>query len=232
MRFLALLCVFLTAGAYGATPAPASASAEGAARPTILVLGDSLSAGYGMNVAQGWVALLAKRIDAQGYGYRIVNASSSGETTGGGRTRLPRALDLHQPAIVVIELGSNDGLRGLPLEQIRTNLNAMITLSKSRGARVLLLGMQIPPNYGAIYTAGFQATFRELAAQHGLVLVPFLMDGVALDSELMQEDDLHPNAAGQPRLLDNVWPFLEPMLQRNVNSQRSTPAAGSVTSAR
>jgi acyl-CoA thioesterase I len=132
----------------------------------------------------------------------------------------------------VIELGSNDGLRGLPLEQIRANLDAMITLSRSRGASVLLVGMQIPPNYGATYTAGFQATFRELAAQHRLVLVPFLMDGVALDSELMQEDDLHPNAAGQPRLLDNVWPFLEPMLKRNVNVETRSPSAGGVASAR
>lgn len=192
--------------------------------PTILVVGDSLSAGYGIDVNESWVSLLARRLEAQGYGYRVVNASSSGETTGGGRTRLPRALDLHKPELVIIELGANDGLRGLPIDQMRTNLDAMIGLAKSRGARVLLLGMQIPPNYGPAYTTGFQATFSELARLHQVPLVPFFMDRVALRSDLLLDDELHPNAAGQPLLLDNVWPMLEPMLKRNVNSPRKSAA--------
>ncbi len=217
-----------------ATAQPATPTAESAAAPTptILVFGDSLSAGYGINVAKGWVALLAKRLDAQGYGYQVVNASVSGETTGGGRTRLPRALDLHKPAVAIIELGANDGLRGLPLEQMRSNLEAMIELAKSRNARVLVIGMQMPPNYGPMYTTGFHTTFGELAKRHRVSLVPFFMEGIALRSELMQDDELHPNETGQPLLLDNVWPFLEPMLKRNVNVQRNTKASGSAAAGR
>lgn len=204
--------------------AEAAAPALPADAPTILVVGDSLSAGYGINVNEGWVSLLARRLEAQGYGYRVVNASSSGETTGGGLTRLPRALDLHKPELVILELGSNDGLRGLPIAQMRANLEAMIGLAKSRGARVLLLGMQIPPNYGPTYTSGFHAAFVDLAKQHQLPLVPFFLDRVALRTDLMQDDELHPNAAGQPLLLDNVWPSLEPLLKRNVNVQRKSAA--------
>jgi len=217
-----VLVALLATGAHAAAPAPARPAA-----PTILVFGDSLSAGYGINVTKGWVALLAKRLEAQGYGYRVVNASVSGETTGGGRTRLPRALDLHKPDIAILELGSNDGLRGLPLEQMRANLEAMIQLAKGRGAHVLVAGMQMPPNYGATYTTGFRNSFSELAERHQVSLVPFFMEGIALKDELMQADDLHPNEAGQPLLLDNVWPFLEPLLKRNVNVQRSAPVSGS-----
>lgn len=217
MRYALVLLFGMMATAGAATPATPPAAA-----PTILVVGDSLSAGYGINVDEGWVSLLARRLETQGYGYRVVNASSSGETTGGGRTRLPRALDLHKPVLVILELGSNDGLRGLPLEQMRANLDAMIDLAKAKGSQVLLVGMQIPPNYGPTYTGGFQATFTELARRHQVPLVPFFMDGVALRSDLMQDDELHPNAAGQPLLLDNVWPLLEPMLKRNVNVQRKT----------
>ncbi len=223
MRYALVLLLGMMTTAGAATPAAAPATAPLAA-PTILVVGDSLSAGYGIDVNEGWVSLLARRLETQGYGYRVVNASASGETTGGGRARLPRALELHKPDLVILELGSNDGLRGLPLEQMRTNLDAMIDLAKARGSRVLLLGMQIPPNYGPTYTGGFQATFAELARRHQVPLVPFFMDGVALRSELMQDDELHPNAAGQPVLLDNVWPLLEPMLKRNVNVQRKTAA--------
>lgn len=204
--------------------AEAAAPATPAAAPIILVVGDSLSAGYGINVNEGWVSLLARRLETQGYGYRVVNASSSGETTGGGRTRLPRALDLHKPELVILELGANDGLRGLPIEQMRTNLEAMIDLAKSRGARVLLLGMQIPPNYGPMYTNGFNATFAELAKRQDVPLVPFFLDQVALRTELMQDDQLHPNATAQPLLLDNVWSALEPLLKRNVNVQRKSTA--------
>ena len=218
-----VLLTLLSTGVYAAAPAATSRTAPA---PTILVFGDSLSAGYGINVTKGWVALLAKRLEAQGYGYQVVNASVSGETTGGGRTRLPRALDLHKPDIAILELGSNDGLRGLPLEQMRANLETMIQLAKSRGTRVVLVGMQMPPNYGPVYTTGFRSTFNDLAKRHQVSLVPFFMEGIALKAELMQEDDLHPNEAGQPLLLDNVWPFLEPLLKRNVNVQRGTQASG------
>lgn len=218
-----LVLLLATTAQAGSPPAAGPA----APAPTILVFGDSLSAGYGINVTRGWVALLAKRLEAQGYGYQVVNASVSGETTGGGRTRLPRALDLHRPAIAILELGANDGLRGLPLEQMRANLDAMIRLAKARGTRVLVVGMQVPPNYGPVYTTGFRTTFSELAKQHQVSLVPFFMEGIALKPELMQDDDLHPNESGQPLLLDNVWPFLEPLLKRNVNAQRGSQASGS-----
>jgi acyl-CoA thioesterase-1 len=181
---------------------------------TVLVLGDSLSAAYGIKPAEGWVALLQKRMRTQGYGQRIVNASVSGETTSGGLQRLPRALQLHQPAVVVIELGANDGLRGLPLSVTRENLSKMVAASKHAGADVLLVGMQMPPNYGARYTAEFAALFRELAKRNAIALVPFLLDSVALEDKLMQADGLHPNVNGQPLLLDNVWPHLEPLLKK------------------
>lgn len=227
LRCLIVLCVLFAAGAHAGAP-PLSGSQN--ATPTVLVFGDSLSAGYGINVKDGWVALLGKRLAAEGYGYQVVNASVTGETTGGGRTRLPRALELHRPAVVVLELGSNDGLRGLPLEQMRANLDVMITLSSDHGARVLLVGMQIPPNYGPTYTTGFHGAFQELAERHKVALVPFFMEGVALRGELIQDDGLHPNAAGQPLLLDNVWPFLTPLLKRNVNVQRKTAAADEAAS--
>jgi acyl-CoA thioesterase-1 len=226
--FLALVALLAT-GVHAATPAKPVAVAGA---PKILVFGDSLSAGYGINVAKGWVALLAKRLESQGYGYQVVNASVSGETSGGGRTRFPRALDLHRPDIAILELGSNDGLRGLPLEQMRANLDAMIQLARDRGTRVVLVGMQMPPNYGPAYTADFQATFSDLAKRHQVSLVPFFMEGIALKAELMQDDNLHPNETGQPLLLDNVWPFLEPLLQRNVNVQRGTQPVGSGQSSR
>jgi acyl-CoA thioesterase-1 len=228
-RCLIAFCVLFAGSAHAATP---SVSGQPVAAPTVLVFGDSLSAGYGINVKDGWVALLAKRLAAEGYGYQVVNASVSGETTGGGRTRLPRALELHQPAVVVLELGSNDGLRGLPIEQMRANLDAMIKLSSERGARVLLVGMQIPPNYGPTYTTGFHGTFQELAERYKVALVPFFMEGVALRGELIQDDGLHPNTAGQPLLLDNVWPFLAPLLKRNVNVQRKTAAASEAVAGR
>ena len=217
-RWALVALALLASAAQAGAPAPAASPAT--PTPTILVFGDSLSAAYGISQSKGWVALLAKRLEAQGYGYQVVNASASGETTGGGRTRWPRALDLHKPAIAILELGSNDGLRGLPIEQMRANLDTMIQLAKSRGARVLLLGMQMPPNYGPAYTTGFRSAFTELAKSHQVSLVPFFMEGVALNAELMQDDDLHPNEAGQPLLLDNVWPFLEPLLKRNVNVQQ------------
>jgi len=182
--------------------------------PVILVVGDSLSAAYGIRLEQGWVSLLQRRLEAEGYGYRVVNASTSGETTGGALARLPRALERHRPAIVVLELGANDGLRGLPISQVRANFDAMLQLSRAAGARILLIGMHIPPNYGPSYTSAFDSMYRELAPADDPPLVPFLLDGVALDDSLMQADGLHPNAAAQPRLLDTVWPKLKPLLQK------------------
>jgi acyl-CoA thioesterase-1 len=181
---------------------------------TILIVGDSLSAGYGIKVETGWVNLLAKRLAEQGYEYRVVNASVSGETSGGGKVRLPALLSTHKPAIVILELGANDGLRGLPNAQLRSNLGTMIDAAQQARAKVLLVGMQIPTNYGQAYTEGFNAVFTDLAKTRRVALAPFLMDGVALDAKALQADNLHPNELGQPRLLENVWPKLRPLLQR------------------
>jgi acyl-CoA thioesterase-1 len=186
---------------------------------TILVFGDSLSAAYGLSSAEGWAALLQRRLREQGYGYRIVNASISGETTSGGLQRLPRALELNRPAIVLLELGANDGLRGLPLSLIRGNLEQMIRLSQQAGARVLLLGIRLPPNYGARYADEFAALYPDLAKQYQLPLVPFLLDRVALKPNLMQSDGLHPDAAGEPIVLENVWSELKPMLQKRATGE-------------
>jgi acyl-CoA thioesterase-1 len=188
------------------------ASAASPAQPTIVVLGDSLSAGYGIKIQEGWVNLLAKRLVSEGYGYRVVNASVSGETTQGGLARLPRALETHKPAVVIVELGGNDGLRGLPLKASRDNLDRIIKLSRAAQARVLLVGMMIPPNYGPRYGQEFRDMFTDLASKHPVGFVPFLLDQVALQPGLMQADGIHPNAGGQPRMLDNVWPKLQPLL--------------------
>jgi len=191
------------------------ASVAGAAAPTaptIVVLGDSLSAGYGIKVEQGWVNLLAQRLATEGYGYRVVNASVSGETTQGGLARLPRVLETHKPAIVVVELGGNDGLRGLPLATSRENLAKIIELARASKARVLLVGMMIPPNYGPRYGEEFRQMFATLAGEYSLAFVPFLLDQVALKPELMQADGIHANAAGQPKILANLWPELKPLL--------------------
>ena len=185
-----------------------------AAKPVVLVVGDSLSAGYGVAVDSTWVALLQKRLAAQGYGYRVVNASISGDTTGGARARLPRALELHKPAVVILELGGNDGLRGLPLRQVRENFEFLIERSQAAGAKVVLVGMRMPPNYGAAYADGFHALYGELAKRYGTPLLGFFLDGVALDEKLMQADGIHPTAAAQPRLLDNLWPALQKVLKK------------------
>jgi len=189
-----------------------TAGAEVAAPRTVVVLGDSLSAGYGIEIREGWVNLLAQRIASEGYGYQVINASVSGETTQGGLARLPRVLQLHKPAIVIIELGGNDGLRGLPLATSRENLRKAIELSRAVQARVVLVGMMIPPNYGQRYTQEFREMYTTLASKYSIALVPFLLDQVALDPKLMQRDGIHANAAGQPKLLENVWPKLKPLL--------------------
>ena len=182
--------------------------------PTILVLGDSVSAGYGLASNEGWVALLQSRLQTQGYGYRVVNASVSGETTTGGLARLPRALSVHRPQIVIVELGGNDGLRALPLETSRRNLERIIETSQASGARVLLLGMKIPPNYGPRYSQGFEQLFRDLARRYRLPFEPFFLEKIALAPGMMQADGLHPTAKAQPVMLDTVWPVLKPMLGR------------------
>jgi acyl-CoA thioesterase I len=191
---------------------PQGAAAAAPAR-TILVFGDSLSAAYGLAADQGWVALLQRRLQSQGYGYAIVNASISGETTSGGLQRLPRALRLHRPAIVVLELGANDGLRGLPIDAIRDRLAEMIRLAEREGARVLLLGIRLPPNYGPRYGDPFAAMYGQLAAEFHIPLVPFLLVRVGLVPSLMQADGLHPNAEGEGPVLATVWPYLAPLLQ-------------------
>lgn len=183
-----------------------------AATPTILIVGDSLSAGYGLAIHENWPALLQERLQASGYPYRVVNASISGDTTSGGLARLPRALERNSPAVVVIGLGGNDGLRAIPIPEIRRNLARMIQLSRENGAEVLLAGIHIPPNYGPAYTEAFHQVFHELAQEYGTGLVPFILDGVALDPALMQDDGLHPTAAAQPRIVENVWPELVTLL--------------------
>jgi len=190
---------------------PAANSAAPGQR-TIIVLGDSLSAGYGIKIQESWVSLLGQRLASEGYGYRVVNASVSGETTQGGLSRLPRALEAHKPAIVIVELGGNDGLRGLPLAASRANLTKIIEQSGGAKARVLLLGMMIPPNYGPRYGEEFREMFAALAKKHGVAFVPFFLDKVALEPALMQADGIHPNASGQPQMLENLWPALKPLL--------------------
>lgn len=189
-----------------------SAKAETA---VILVLGDSISAGYGLaRIDQSWVALLQTRLKDQDYGYQVVNASVSGETTAGGLARLPRALNLHQPKIVILELGGNDGLRGLPIAQMRTNLERMVDLASAAGAKVLLLGMRMPPNYGFEFTEQFRLCYSDLARDKKVPLVAFLLNDIAQFPNLLQADGIHPNESGQPKLLENVWPSLKPLLRR------------------
>jgi acyl-CoA thioesterase I len=189
-----------------------AAPAAAASRPVVLIVGDSLSAGYGLAVHENWPSLLQRRLSESGYPHRVVNASISGDTTSGGLARLPRALERHAPEIVLIGLGGNDGLRAIPIPEFRRNLANMIQLSDSAGAKVLLAGIHIPPNYGPEYAEAFHAVFHELAREHDTSLVPFILEGIALDPELMQADGIHPTAAAQPVILDNLWPALKPML--------------------
>ncbi len=182
--------------------------------PVILVLGDSLSAAYGISVEQGWVSLLQRRLIERGFSHRVVNASISGDTSDSGLSRLPAALDREHPAVVILELGANDGLRGQSIPMMTANLAQLIELAQQAGATVALAEMRIPPNYGPLYTQKFQAAFGALAKRYHLALIPFLLEGVAGDPALIQDDGLHPRAKAQPRILDNVWPTLEPLLQQ------------------
>ena len=191
-------------------------SAAKAPSPVVLIVGDSLSAEYGLRRGSGWVALLQAEIDRQGPPARVVNASISGDTTSGGRSRLPALLRQHQPAVVVIELGGNDALRGLPLSMTQDNLSEMTRLSKAAGARVLLLGMEMPPNYGAKYGAAFKRLYSDVAKDQSVALVPFFLAGVADGPDplaLFQSDRIHPNEQAQPIMVRNVWPALRRLLQ-------------------
>lgn len=176
------------------------------------MFGDSLSAGYGLRPDEGWVPLLQKRLQAQGYVTQVVNASVSGETSGGGVQRLPRALQLHNPSLVILELGANDGLRGLPVSETRANLEKMIGMVRAAGAQILLIGIRMPPNYGPRYTTDFYQMYTDIAQRDHVPLVPFLLESVALNPALMQPDGMHPNARGAPLLLDTVWTQLRPLL--------------------
>ena len=200
-----------------ATVLPDVAGAEDAtvSAPVIVVLGDSLSAGYGIDVDLSWTALLQARLAEQGYEHRVVNASISGETTEGGVTRIGDIVERLAPAVVVVELGGNDGLRGFPPSTTRDNLNRIIETARSAGASVALLGIRIPPNYGPRYIKAFEGTFRDVATANDVPWIEFFMDGVALDAELMQADGIHPNAEAQPLLLDNAWPVIEKALENN-----------------
>ena len=185
-----------------------------AAAATILVYGDSLSAGYGLPREQGWVHLLEQRLRAEKFDYKVVNASISGETTLGGLGRIEAALKTHRPALVIVELGANDGLRGATPESIRRNLEAITDACRRARARVLLVGIRLPPNYGTAYTEKFHEVFNTVARGRKLPLVPFLLDGFADDRKLFLDDGIHPNAAAQPLILDTVWKELKPLLKR------------------
>ena len=180
---------------------------------TLLVYGDSLSASYGIEEEQGWTNLLQIKLRSERFPVDVINGSVSGETTTGGLARLPAMLDSYQPELLILELGGNDGLRGLPLDLMRENLASMIDLAKANGAEVILTGIQIPPNYGPRYTAPFFETYSALAEQKSLALVPFLIEGIVQQPELMQKDGIHPRAEAQSMILDNVWPILKPKLE-------------------
>jgi acyl-CoA thioesterase-1 len=182
--------------------------------PTILIFGDSLSAGFGIDVDQSWGALLQKRLEEQGYEHRVVNASISGETTEGGVTQIENAIDTFAPQLVILELGGNDGLRGFPPARIKGNLKAMAERASVSGAEVVLLGIRIPTNYGPRYTQAFEAVYAEVAAELDIGWIEFFMEGVALNDALLQDDRIHPNAAAQPILLDNAWPVIRDTLDR------------------
>jgi acyl-CoA thioesterase-1 len=189
-----------------------SASAESADSPTIIIFGDSLSAGYGIEVDQSWATLLQMRLEEQGYEHRVVNASISGETTEGGVTRIDSALRDFSPDLVILELGGNDGLRGFPVSRMKDNLTKIVLRAKSTGAAVVLLGIRIPINYGARYSAEFEGVFRQVSNELDVHWIEFFMDGIALNDELLQDDRIHPNAEAQPMLLDNAWPIISATL--------------------
>jgi len=199
-KLLTLVVLFLTAGVQATEP------------PTVLIFGDSLSAGFGIDVDQSWATLLQDRLTEQGYEHRVVNASISGETTEGGAARIDDALGTFKPDLIVLELGGNDGLRGFPPARIKENLKVIVAQAKASGAAVVLLGIRIPTNYGTRYTQAFEAVYAEVAEDLGVEWIEFFMQGVAMNDELLQEDRIHPNVAAQPILLDNAWPIIRATL--------------------
>ncbi|HAA45900.1 MAG: acyl-CoA thioesterase I [Halomonas sp. 54_146] len=203
-----LIVTFASSSIYAGSVSAEPVNAD--AGPTLLVMGDSLSAAYGIEREEGWVSLLAERLDDDA---QVINASISGETTSGGLQRFTELLGQRQPDIVLLELGGNDGLRGLAPNQMQANLASMIEQSQDAGAQVLLLGIDIPPNYGQAYRDAFTGVFRSLAEEYDVALVPFLLEDIALDKALMQSDGIHPTADAQPIILDNVWPALKPLLE-------------------
>jgi len=208
MRFFLILALLSVTA-----PAPA------ADVPTVLVFGDSLSAGYGIDVDQSWPALLQSRLQSQGYEHRVINASISGETTEGGVTRVGSALENFSPELVILELGGNDGLRGFPTARMQTNIQTIIETVRASGAAVVMLGIRIPTNYGPRYTGAFENVYRELAGQFDVPWIEFFMEGIALNDELMQDDGIHPNAAAQSILLDNAWPIIRQALSDRAGQQ-------------
>jgi acyl-CoA thioesterase-1 len=199
---ISLLILLVTANAGSTEP------------PTVLIFGDSLSAGYGIEVNQSWAALLQARLNEQGYEHRVINASISGETTEGGATRIESALADFSPQLIILELGGNDGLRGFPVTRIRTNLEKIVLRAKASGAAVVLLGIRIPTNYGPRYSAEFEGVFRQVSENLDVQWIEFFMDGIALNDDLLQEDRIHPNELAQPRLLDNAWPIISATLSK------------------
>jgi len=211
-QFSLVLLLFIPVGA-----------AQASTSETLLVLGDSISAAYGINEEQGWVQLLRERLQEKGRKVRVVNASISGETTSGGLTRLPRLMQEYSPRWLIVELGGNDGLRGYPPQTLQRNLMEMVRLAKNSGAEVLLLGMRIPPNYGRAYTNAFAAVYPKVAKSEQVGLVPFFLETVALEDGTMQPDGIHPTAKAQPALLEHVWPCVESLLADTVDGESCTP---------
>lgn len=209
--FLVLKTALLSSCVLGLVAWAPAANAE---NPKILIVGDSLSAAYGIPQQQGWAALLQKKLQLKNYRYDVVNASMSGETSSGGASRINTALQKTKPAIVILELGANDGLRGLPVNEMITNLSNIIRQSKQSGAKVLLIGMQIPPNYGPKYSEAFSQSYQRLSQEHKIPLVPFMLKNIAVQPDLIQQDGLHPNVLAQPMILENIWPQLKLLLKR------------------
>ena len=191
-----------------------SVVAQGSESPTVLIFGDSLSAGYGIEVDQSWGALLQARLEEQGYEHKVVNASISGETTEGGKTRIPMALEDFSPDLIILELGGNDGLRGFPPARMKENLGAIVETAKATGAEVVLLGIRIPTNYGPRYSQAFEQAFRDVSAEQEIQWIEFFMEGVAMNDDLLQDDRIHPNEAAQPILLNNAWPIISAALEK------------------
>ena len=191
-----------------------SAAVAGDEPPTVLIFGDSLSAGYGIEVDQSWAALLQARLRDQGYEHQVINASISGETTEGGATRIDTALADFSPELIILELGGNDGLRGFPAARMKGNLEKIVTRAQASGAAIVLLGIRIPTNYGPRYSAEFEGVFRQVSEEFGVQWIEFFMEGIALNDDLLQDDRIHPNAVAQPMLLDNAWPIISATLKK------------------